>query len=505
MLFFLLFVFFIPILHADDSVLRWGADAEGGAPFAFSNPAHPDEIIGYEVDIIQAIAEELHRKPVFVQNAWDGLIPGLNRGNYDVIINGLEITDDRKHEIAFSNPYYLTYEQLVVRQDTHNLSTLEECVGKKVGTLKFTLAQRLLEQTGHIEIRSYDDDVNPYIDLERGRLDAVLMDLPIAIYYAQPNPRLKFVGKPFGKMEYGIGIRKSDTVLLNEINQALDRLIARGKLRDILEQWNLWTPLMATQLKTTAEPQHPPSAYNTFLQNNRRQMPLKERLERYTRFMPMLARGALMTFQISILSMALAVVLGLILSLMKLYAPAPFPHLATIYIEAIRGTPLLIQLFFIFYALPAIGIKLTPYLAAVLGLGLNYAAYEAENYRAGILSVPRQQMEAAFALGMDRAQALRHVILPQAMRLVIPPVTNDFISLLKDSSLVSVITMVELTKVYGQIASTYYDYFGTGLIVAVIYFLLGLPFVRLARYAEKKLSNETRALPPGGKIHARQF
>src|SRR5213078_3282907 len=118
--------------------------------------------------------------------------------------------------------------------------------------------------------------------------------------------------------------------------------------------------------------------------------------------------------------------------------------------------------------------------------GLNYAASESENYRAGITSIPHGQTEASQALGMTRWQSLRHIILPQALRLVIPPVTNDFIALFKDSSIVSVITMVELTKVYGQLASTYYDYIGIGLLTAAIYFVLGLPFVRLARWAEAR-------------------
>jgi polar amino acid transport system substrate-binding protein len=135
---------------------------------------------------------------------------------------------------------------------------------------------------------------------------------------------------------------------------------------------------------------------------------------------------------------------------------------------------------------------LSPMLAAILGLGLNYSAYEAENYRAGIQSIPKTQMEAARALGMTQLQALRHVIIPQAMRLVIPPVTNDFIALLKDSSLVSVITMVELTKAYTQLASIHYDYLGIGLLAAAMYFLIGLPFVRLARMAERRFSPEHR-------------
>ena len=132
-------------------------------------------------------------------------------------------------------------------------------------------------------------------------------------------------------------------------------------------------------------------------------------------------------------------------------------------------------------------------------LGLNYAAYEAENYRAGLMAVPKGQMEAAISLGMTKTQALRHIILPQAVRIVIPPITNDFISLLKDSSLVSVIAMVELTKTYNQLAATYYDFFGTGLLVAGIYLLIGLPFVKLAKWAEGRFSTNPRLKKKGKK------
>ena len=120
--------------------------------------------------------------------------------------------------------------------------------------------------------------------------------------------------------------------------------------------------------------------------------------------------------------MAVAIVIGLAVALVYLYAPRPASWLARGYVELFRGTPLLIQLYLIFYGLPNIGVRLSPLVAAVFGLGLNYAAYEAENYRAGIEAIPRGQMEAALSLGMTRAQSLRHVIVPQAMRLVIPPV-----------------------------------------------------------------------------------
>jgi polar amino acid transport system substrate-binding protein len=190
--------------------------------------------------------------------------------------------------------------------------------------------------------------------------------------------------------------------------------------------------------------------------------------------------------------MLAAVLFGLLLAIGRIFGPAPVRWFTTAYIELLRGTPLLIQLLVIFYGLPNIGIKLSPFVAAVLGLGLNYAASEAENYRAGLLAVPAGQWDAAQALGLTQSQSLRLVVIPQAIRLVLPPMTNDFIALLKDSSLVSALTMVELTGAYHRLATETFDYFGTGLLVALIYLLLGLPFVRLARYSESRLAKGRR-------------
>ena len=472
--------------------LRWGADAEGGAPYIFQDPVDPGRVIGFEVDLVEALAKEMNMQAVFVQNQWDGLVPGLQRGNYDIVVNGLEITEDRKAEINFSEPYYITYEQLTVRKNTFDLNSLADCKGKVVGTLKFSLAHRILEAEGGIDVRSYEGQINAYEDLANGRLEAVLMDYPIALYYGRPNPQLKFAGNPISQMAYGIGIRKEDTQLLNEINLALEKLAQSGKLREVFERWALWTPPMAEFLRDRNPSTVSPAAYEAYLKALGIERTWKEKFFQYAGYLPLLLEGALKTIELSVLAMVMAVVLGLLVALMRLYAPPPFSQLALSYVEIMRGTPLLIQLYFIYYGLPNIGIKLNPFPAALLGLGLNYAAYEAENYRAGILSIPRSQMEAALALGMTRLQALRHVIVPQAIRLVLPPVTNDFISLLKDSSLVSIITMVELTKAYSQLASTYYDYFGIGLLAAALYFLIGLPFVRLSRFAENYFSFDKR-------------
>ena len=492
--FFIAFLGISSVASAQSStVLKWGAASEGGAPYIFQDPANPSLIVGFEVDLVNELAKEMKMKAEFVQNQWDGLIPGLKRGNYDIVVNGLEITEDRKAEIFFSDPYYVTYEQLTVRKDTNTIASLLDCKDKVVGTLKYSLAQTILEEQKNIHVRSYEGQINAYQDLENGRLDAVLMDFPIAMYYGEPNSKLKSVGSEIGRMEYGIGIRKQDAHLLNEVNQALARLSHNGKLREIYERWGLWNNMMAEFLNDKKPSRISPTEYEAYLKSIGMYRGWKEKLLQYTGYLPLLAKGAVTTVELSLLAMAMAVFLGLFITLIRLYAPTPFSWFATSYVEVVRGTPLLIQLFFIFYGLPSVGITFSPFVAALVGLGLNYAAYEAENYRAGILAIPRHQLEAALALGMSRLQALRHVIVPQAIRIIIPPITNDFISLLKDSSLVSVITLVELTKVYGQLASTYYDYFGTGLLVAIMYFLIGLPFVRLSRFAENYFSFEKKA------------
>ena len=245
---------------------------------------------------------------------------------------------------------------------------------------------------------------------------------------------------------------------------------------------------MAAEFNDFDPPRAEPERYNEWAETHRPVLTLQKRLERYMDVMPLFAKGALVTMEVSILAMAIAIALGLLLAVARVFAPKWVSWIATAYVEIVRGTPVLIQLFFIFYGLPSVGIKLSPFWAGAIGLGLNYAAYEAEIYRAGLFAIPHTQWEAALALGMTRWQAMREVILPQAVRVVIPPITNDFISLIKDSSLVSIITMVDLTKVYGQVSATYYDYFGPGIIVAVIYLLLGLPFVRFAHHTEKRLA-----------------
>jgi polar amino acid transport system substrate-binding protein len=291
------------------------------------------------------------------------------------------------------------------------------------------------------------------------------------------------------QMTFGIGIRKNDLDLLRQINAALDSMRKDGTLRKIYTDWGIYNVATAQAFGDRSPVSNDSSPrYREYLDTIRTEHSFKQRLQQYRQYLPLLLQGALVTLEISVLSMAFAIGLGLLLAVLRVFGPGVIAWPVIGFIEVIRGTPLLIQLFIIFYGLPSIGIRFSPLWAAVIGLGLNYAAYEAENYRAGIQSIPRGQLDAALALGLTRIQMIRKIVLPQAVRLVIPPVTNDFIALLKDSSLVSVITMVELTKMYGQLAATNYDYIGIGLLTAAIYFVLGLPIARLSRSLEGRLA-----------------
>lgn len=467
--------------------LRWAADSESGAPYSFYDPEHPDRLHGYEVEIVRALAARMGRQPQFVQNAWEGLILGLHRGSYDIAINGIEITEDRRREVLFTTPYYVTGERLTVLRENTNIHRLEDCRGKAVGTLRFSVAHRMLEALSGVDVRTYESEVNAYDDLLNHRTQAVLMDDPIAIYYADTQPRFKTVGPLLGRIEYGIAVSLGRKAFFEQVQTALNQIRDSGELRTILERWKLWNSSTASAFGQDPVARSAPVEFERFVASHGdSSRAWKNKIGRYSRALPILLRGAWMTTQISVLAMMIAASFGLLLAIARLYGPGWLGSLTSGYVEVMRGTPLLIQLFIIFYGLPKWGVELSPFIAAVAGLGLNYAASESENYRAGFLAISQGQSEAARSLGLSPFQTLRHVLFPQAFRTVLPPVTNDFIALIKDSSLVSVITMTELTKAYGQMASTHYDYLGMGILVAGIYFLLGWPWVRLSRYFEKK-------------------
>ncbi len=475
---------------ANEPELRWAADAKSGVPYMFVDPNDPTKMNGFELDIMTKIAERMGRKLVFVQNEWESLVPGLERGDYDVAANGLEITPERKQQVLFSEPYYTTFEQMIVRSDENDIKDINTVGTKKIGTLKASLAHSILEKQTKAEIVFYEEESAGYTDVANKRIEGFFIDYPIALYYALPNKKLKAVGEPIGKMFYGIAVSKKHPELVVELNRAIRLMVSSGEMEKIFSKWHLLHPFTVKEMGLSVLDQNNNEELLKASHQQSESITFKERMSRYETLLPLLLNGALKSIEISVLSMLVAIAFGLLLAVIRLYGSAFPAFCAQSIVEILRGTPLLIQLYLIFFGLPYIGIHFSPFAAAVIGLGINYGAYEAENYRAGIEAVPKSQIEAGKALALSPVQRFIHVIFPQAYRIILPPMTNDFISLIKDSSLVSVITMVELTTVYSQLASTYFDHLGLGVLVAAIYFLMGYPFVRIARKLELRLKQK---------------
>jgi polar amino acid transport system substrate-binding protein len=475
--------------------LRWGADPFGGAPYVFQDPMDPNHLVGYEVELAAAIAHRLGVEARPAEGAWDKLLDLLARGDFDVALNGIEVADEKRRVCLLSRPYYAAGERLTVRRgDPGAPRRLEALAGRRVGTLPGSLAQRILERAGAV-VLTYDGGQNDiYDDLRLGRTDAVLLDEPIARYYGDVQPELETLPGAFGEVRYAVAIRHGDEALKAAVDQAIGALARDGTLRRLYQRWGLWNRETAALLGDGGpSPAGTAEAYESWRAAVGRAPSLRDRLtQRYPRTFWLFARGAALTLVLSLASMALAATLGAAIAWARRYGPRPLRWLAVVYVEFVRGTPLLVQLIMIYFGLPELGVRLDPFAAGWLALGLNYAAAEAENYRAGLESVPAAQSEAAATLGLSRWQTMRHVIAPQAVRVAIPPMTNDLIALLKDSSLVSIVTLTELTKTYSNLAGSMRDHLGLGLVVAAWYLVIGLPLARAGRAVEARLGRHLR-------------
>ncbi|MFP4153656.1 MAG: amino acid ABC transporter permease [Alkalispirochaeta sp.] len=211
----------------------------------------------------------------------------------------------------------------------------------------------------------------------------------------------------------------------------------------------------------------------------------------YREIIAFLPDGILRTFQVTLISIFFALIIGLVTGLGRISRVTIVNRIATVYVEVIRGIPLLVQLFYIYFALGRF-LSLDRMVAAILAMSVCYGAYMGEIFRAGIQSIPKGQMEAALALGMSRSQALRLVILPQTMRVILPPIGNEFIALLKDSSLVSIVAVSDLLRRGREYASTTFFYFEAYTMVALIYLVFTLFFSKAVAIMEERLEHGGR-------------
>jgi len=488
-----------PVVAQDKKPLRWGTDPTGGAPYVYKDG---DKFVGFEVELADYLAKELGRESKMVTGDWDKLPELLGKPpddaeGIDIVLNGYELREDLEKSYPSTVPYYIYRLGLVIHKDSadsiEGWSDLKRPKGKDekrtVGVLGGSAAHEYMKSDvfgDKIDLK-INPDVATVIGLvEQKRLDATVQDLPAAVYYIKHGKDLVLSDEPRKPGYYVILTRAKDKELREQLNAAIKKGIKDGTLKKIYEKYGLWNEDQERLLFWTEQP-WPPFKVEMEVETTNSKVNWEQMFKE-------LLRAAGMTVYLAIASFPIAMFIGLVVGLGRVYGPLWLRIPLGIYVEFLRGTPLLLQLYCVFYLLPQIDphLALTPLQAGILGLAINYSAYEAENYRAGIQSIPRGQMEAALALGMSPLTAIRVVIVPQAVRVVIPPVTNDFIALFKDTSVCSVILITELTRKYNELYNFNRDYIvQLAFITAGLYLLMSYPMSLLARWLERRMGTHT--------------
>ncbi len=472
--------------YAQAGILRWAGDPEGGAPFVEADPAHPDRLTGLDVEIAELLAAKTGRTTEFVNIRFDSIDQSIGRGDAEIGLSGIEDTPARRAALAVTMPYYEFREVISVRDgDAARFRTLADLRDKRVGTLAGTIAYEILlsaEREHGLHAVSYEDDVHPYSDLLIGRVDAVLLDNVLAERRHRTMPGFTIQPTTVAISHYVGVVSPRNAPLRDTFNEILRGAMRDGTLERILRKWNVWNEdqpkLYARVLAGELIP--PVGGFDTSTS-----VANVSRWEAARRYLPSLLRASVVTIVLSCLSMGLAVIVGVLIATGRVYGNRAARLALTGYVELIRGTPILLQLFVLYYGLAA-AVRLPAFVAALLGLALNYAAYESEIYRSALEAISPGQLEAARTLGLSERQVLTLVRGPQAFRLALAPMTNDFVAMLKDSSLVSVLTVLELTKQTQIFATNLGSWVIPGTLCAALYLAMSLPLAGLARRLERQ-------------------
>ncbi len=511
--------FALPVFAQEKTELRWGTDPTGGGPYIYkADPNGP--YVGFEVELADYLAKKLGRVSKPVEAEWSTLPELLDKPRegekgIDIVLNGYETRDDLMKDYAASVPYYVYRLQLVARADDPTVTGWADLAPKKkrIGVLEGSVAFDYCN-------KRYPGQVVPNKDVatmfnavtDKTHADVTVQDNPACTFYlADPSyaGKFKLVDAARQPSTYVIYLRKDDKELKSQLDAAIKEGLKDGTIRRIYQKYDVWNydqdwlsrdlereGLLTKELARVAPAVDAGVVTGDFAAG----FPVDDDrpIERTGRggsgsvwdLMPQLLRAAGMTIFLAVVSFPLAMIAGMIIAICRVYGPVWVRVPAAMFVEVIRGTPLLLQLYFLFFILP----KAFPFLAVdpiytgILGLAINYAAYEAENYRAGLLAIPKGQMEAGLALGMNPFTVIRRIIAPQAFRIVIPPVTNDFIALFKDTSVCSVILITELTRKYNELYNFNRDLVvELAFLTAGLYLLMSYPMSIFARWLENRM------------------
>ncbi len=457
---------------AQDAPAVWEVGTEPAfPPFEMKDEA-TGQLVGFDIDLVTAMAKAAGREVKFITLPFDGLIPALQSKTISAAISGMTITAERAQTIDFTRPYFKAGLAIAVQQDDDSIKTLDDLKGKRIAVAIGTTGA---DQAGQVEgatVSTFDNSPLALQELLNGRVDAVINDLPVTLYaIREANLQgLKIVGELVTEEYYGIAIPKNSENLA-AMNDALATLLQDGTYAEIYQRWFL------------AEPPELPLVAPALAQAGTAQG------LNWGRLFQNLMKGAWITILLTASSFFIGLIGGSLVAFAMISPFKPLRWLCRIYVDFFRGTPMLVQLFMIYFGLPALfqslgfDLSFNRIFAAVLALSLNVAAYLSEILRGGIQSIDRGQWEAGESLAMNPVETMRYVVFPQAFRRILPPLGNEFITLIKDTSLAAVIGFEELFRQGQLTVATTYRAFEVYLAVAIVYLVM----TSLASFVFKRL------------------
>lgn len=434
------------------------------APFEFED--EDGNFVGIDMDILAAIAEDQGFEYEINALGFNAAVQALESGQVDAVIAGMTITPEREETFDFSDPYYEAGTVFGVDADSEyqNLEDLDgENVAVKTGTTGAIIAEEMAEEYNYT-LTQFEDSANMYADVIAGNSAAAVEDTPVMQYAISTGAvDFRLITDTLEAMPLGMAFRQDENEELQQMfNEGLMNIQASGEYEEILERYLGEDALADRRVETGFFGQ------------------LTDNIGR-------LASGLWTTLWITLVSIAIALVIGIVLGLMRTSGNKLLSGIAIVYIDAMRGTPMIVFSFFIYFGIPQIlNVNLSAVQAGILTLSINAAAYIGEIVRGGINAVDVGQKEASRSLGMSSNMTMRYVVLPQAIKIMIPSLINQFVITLKDSSILSVIGLVELTQT-GRIIIARTLQSGTmWLIVGLMYIIVITILTKLSNRLEKE-------------------
>ncbi|QCQ03666.1 ABC transporter permease subunit [Ligilactobacillus animalis] len=443
-------------------------------PFVYANTEN--KYVGIDLDLLRAIAKEEGFKVKIRPVGFNAAVQSVSAGQADGMIAGMSITEERKQKFDFSDPYYSAGIVMAVK-DGSGIKNLSELKGKKVavktGTAGADYANSIKDKYG-FEIVTFDDSDGVYNDVINGNSAACFEDSAVMYYAIKNGLDLKVVTKPANTTETGFAVKKGQNQeLLKMFNEGLAKLKANGEYDKIIKKYTEGKATSETKVKS----QTAASEDRTVLGI------LKENKDAFI-------SGIIETLKLTIVGILCATVFGIFVGLLGVVPNKFCRGLSTTIIYIFRGLPLIVLALFIYNGVPSlIGSKVPAFLAGVITLMLNEGAYTAAFVKGGIESVDKGQMEAARSLGMPFGKSMRRVILPQGIKIMVPSFINQFIITLKDTSILSVIGLLELTQTGKIIIARNLEGFRVWAIVAVIYLVIITALTLLSKWIERRINN----------------